>query len=102
MQIATMVSRILGELQSFPAAAMAVMFALAALAPMPEKSGEIPPVAPCQVRFGQIPQDLRQHDGIGTGTLAELRPQPFRGRKPRSKPAPEKPIPAPEPIPSAG
>jgi len=98
MQIATTVSRILGEFQSFPAAAMAVLFALAALAPMPEKSGEIPPVAPRQVRFSQILQGLRQHDGLISGRLTELGPQPFR----RRKPAPEKPTPAPAPIPSAG
>jgi hypothetical protein len=85
MQIATTVSRILEELQSFPAA-MAALFALAALAPMPEKNGGIPP-APRQVRFGQILQGLRQH-GIGSGRLTKLGPQPFRGRKPRSKPAP--------------
>ena len=101
MQIATMVSRILGELQSFPAS-MAVLFALAAMAPMPEKIGEIPYVAPHQVRFGQILQGLQQRDGIGAGRLTKLGPQPFRGRKPKSKPAPEKPTPAPAPIPSAG
>jgi len=101
MRIATTVSRILGELQRFPAS-MAVLFALAAMAPMPEKSGEIPPVAPRPVRFGQILQGLRQHNGIGAGRLTELGPQPFRGRKPRNKPAPEKPTPAPAPIPSAG
>jgi hypothetical protein len=101
MQIATTVSRILGELQSFPVP-MAVLFALAAMAPMPEKSGEIPPVAPRQGRFGQIPQGLQHHDGIGFARLTGLGPQPFRGRKPRSKPAPEKPTSAPAPIPSAG
>jgi hypothetical protein len=102
MQIATTVSRILGELQSFPAAAMAVMFALAALAPMPEKSGEIPRVEPSPAHFGHLLQGLRQRYAIPSERLTGSGLQPFRGRKPGSKPAPEKPTPALASIPSAG
>ncbi|HKI05511.1 MAG TPA: hypothetical protein VKK31_26250 [Thermoanaerobaculia bacterium] len=47
---------------------------------------------------------LQQHYGIRSEKLTEFGLQPFRGRKPRSKPAPETPTPEPEPkpVPSAG
>jgi hypothetical protein len=98
MQSEATVSGILMELQRF----QGLVWVMAALAGMAEKIGEIPRVEPSPVHFGHVLQGLRQRYAIPSERLTGSGLQPFRGRKPGSKPAPEKPTPAPVPVRSAG